>query len=52
MLSEVMIIIGCYVAALKWQMEDTFQLYMIYEDGIVRVMLVTAKRITLMLIIF
>lgn len=42
LLSEILFISFCYTAAIRWQMEDTFSLYMMYDNGILRVVVVTA----------
>jgi len=41
LISEILFIAACYTLAILWQLEDTFDIYMLYERGILRVAVVT-----------
>lgn len=42
LISEILLIAACYTLAILWQLEATFDIYMLYERGILRVTVVTA----------
>lgn len=41
-ISEGLLLVLCYVAAMAWQLTDTFDIYMQYENGVLRVAIVCA----------
>lgn len=42
LISEILFIAACYTLAIRWQLSDTFDIYMLYERGILRVTVVMA----------